>query len=95
MNTDRDPVNPAAVGYAVVACADVWNRTNDPERCEAAAKLLLDVLLAQGCLTPEEYGGAYLEEPPVPGYLLANVRVEGLGWLQANDKGEVAVVSED
>jgi hypothetical protein len=93
--TDRDPTNPAELATLVALLADASDVATDAEHLERVAERLLDALLSQGCLTPEEHAGAYLEEPPVPGYLLASVRVAGLGWLQVDGSGNVAVVPEE
>lgn len=91
MNTDRDPADtaPVAAAFDLVQAA-VWG---EPEANEAAAKALLDALFAQGCLSPEEHEGAFLEDDDDDAGCVS-VRVAGLGWLLVFEDGSTDVVAE-
>lgn len=89
---NRDPVNPQALVPLFQAVhAAVWE---EPEVQEQATKALLDALLVQGCLTPDEHGEAYLEDTDDDAACL-NIRIPGLGWLQVFEDGSTDTFSEE
>lgn len=56
MNTDRDPIDPSTLGRAV----STWLTSEDGD--EDADQALIDVMLAQGVLTPEEADEALIQD---------------------------------
>lgn len=59
LNTDRDPIDPSVLAKAVSTLQRASFEAHD---LEAAAKGLLDALLDQGCLRPEEHAEAWIED---------------------------------
>lgn len=85
MNTDRDPIDPSTLGSAV----STWLTSEDGD--EDADQALIDAMLAQGVLTPEEAGEARISDE-YTGYPLVQVYVPSFGGpilIVADENGEV------
>lgn len=85
MNTDRDPLDVTALGCAV----STW-LTSEPGD-QAADQALVSVMLAQGVLTPEEAGEAWVSDE-YTGYPFVQVYVPSLGGsilVLVDENGEV------
>lgn len=85
MNTDRDPIDPSILGRAV----STWLTSEPGDR--AADQALVSVLLAQGVLTPEEAGEAWISDE-YTGYPFVQVYVPspgGVSLVVADENGEV------
>lgn len=96
---DRDPTCAYLIGAHVRAVFHaVWwvarGNTDAASACvvDEASAGLLNELRAQGCLTPAEREGAYVEAVEVDGLL--TVRVPSFGWLQLTDAGKLDVIPE-
>lgn len=85
MNTDRDPIDPCTLGRAV----STW-LTSEPGD-QVADQALIAVMLAQGVLTPEEAGQAWISDeytgyPHVPVYAPS---LGGVSLVLIDENGEV------
>lgn len=60
LNTDRDPIDPSTLAEAYRTLHDACQR-QDADALETSAQHLLDALLEQGCLRPDEHVEAWIE----------------------------------